>query len=449
LGTSNKINPSFIKPLPFDLQQSSNSLKRKKILCWSDSCTCTTGFGNVSRHIYKALYDTGLYEINQLAINFFGEFYDKEAYPYVIIPAKLNDPKDPYGCKMLLSSLKNQDFDYLFVINDVYVTQAVAAKVEEIRQEKIFKGKTPFKIVYYYPIDCQLRPGYGSFIEIADVAVAYTEFAKEETLKTYPGLDTPVIYHGTDTETFKPLSQEENNHWRKKYLKVHDPETFVVLTANRNSRRKDIAKTLIAFKEFKHLVPNSILYAHTQITDQGPSGESIDLGVVCEQLKLIPQVDVKFPANYSAAQGFEEKVLNRLYNIGNMYLTTTLGEGFGCITTECMAAGTPVVGGKHTSHPEIIGTNNERGYLYTCRDLTYVDNTGLRPLGYTEDIVETMLKCYNGHFNRTVIPKIRAARLWTEKYSWANIGKQWVALFKELDEKEYIPKTLPGMGEEV
>ena len=104
------------------MNESCNPLKSKRnILCWSDSVLASTGFGVVSKNILDALYKTGLYEIDQLAINYFGDFYDKEQVPYCLVPAKLGNPNDPYGNQMLLQSLNKKDYDYLFIINDTFV----------------------------------------------------------------------------------------------------------------------------------------------------------------------------------------------------------------------------------------------------------------------------------------------------------------------------------------
>ena len=49
---------------------------KKQVLCWSDSPIIQTGFGVVTKYIMKALYNTGKYDIDILAINFYGDFYN-------------------------------------------------------------------------------------------------------------------------------------------------------------------------------------------------------------------------------------------------------------------------------------------------------------------------------------------------------------------------------------
>ena len=102
-----------------------------KVLTWSDAVFSTTGFGTVSKYILKALHESGLYDIDQLGINFFDPFYDKKVYPYNITPARLDDPNDPYGNQMFLQALGTGKYDLVFIINDTFVVHGIADRVEK------------------------------------------------------------------------------------------------------------------------------------------------------------------------------------------------------------------------------------------------------------------------------------------------------------------------------
>src|SRR5436309_5323544 len=107
-----------------------------KVLAWSDCVFAPTGFGTVSRHVLAALYATGKYQIDQLAINYHGEFFDTSKYPYQLSPAKLLDPSDPFGGKQLLRALRRGDYDVLWILSDIHVVNAIAAQLEKIKEEK-------------------------------------------------------------------------------------------------------------------------------------------------------------------------------------------------------------------------------------------------------------------------------------------------------------------------
>lgn len=315
------LNTFIPSPLP---------IKKRRLLVWADSCTASTGFGNVARYIMQGLQSTGLYEIDQLAINFKGEFYDKNLYPYNLLPARLNNPQDPYGSQMFADALIGQDYDMVLVINDTFVVENVSTKIEEIRNLKRQKNKKLFKLIYYYPVDCRFMTQASTMVKIADCAVAYTNFAKEETLRVLPEKQLEVIYHGIDTEKFFPILEPERTKFRKAVFGIEDSDTFLWISVNRNSVRKDIARTILAFSEFKKQVPNSKIYIHTRIQD-GTQGVIFDLSVAIQHLGLVMNKDIIFPnqETYSVVKGFPIEILNKLYNAGDGFIATNLGEGWG------------------------------------------------------------------------------------------------------------------------
>jgi glycosyltransferase involved in cell wall biosynthesis len=409
---------------------------KQKVLVWSDSVLATTGFGRVSDYILKALYNTGKYEIDQLAINHFaGAFYDRKKYPYNIQAAKVGEKEDPYGNKLFLNILQHHDYDIVFVINDTFVVESVAQSLQDIRRRKAQLGKKVFNLVYYYPVDCCFLERASTMVKIADRAVAYTQFAADETRKVLPNKPDEIIYHGTDTSFFKKLTSMVK-HEARSWLHCADPDTFLLISVNRNSVRKDIARTILAFSEFRKKVPNSVLYLHTKMQD-GVGGLNVDLTVPVTELGLSFKKDVIFPTKLHAAQGFPPEQLLALYNAADAFITTNLGEGWGLSITEAMAVGLPVIAPLHTSAHEILGHNQERGYTYECKEQIYVDNSGFRPFGYLEDILEQMYACHEGWKSNSAEHnlRLRRARMFTEQHSWENVCKQWVDLFDNLQEQ--------------
>lgn len=419
---------------------------KRKLLVWSDAATATTGFGVVSKHILHALQNTGKYDIDQLAINMFDDFPDKDKYPYSMFPARVGDPKDPYGNQMFLDCLMRKPYDLVFIINDTFVVEGVAQRLSELRSAKRSKGHPDFKLVYYYPVDCRFMPAGQSMVKMADKPVAYTHFAHQSTQKLLPSVDPAVIYHGTDIKNFHPVSEADRTFARKRFLGVTDPETFVVVNVNRNNIRKDLARSVLAFKEFRKQVPNSVMYMHTKIIDSPGHGQQINLGVCIEELGLSMSKDVIFPQQLHPARGFPVDVLNLLMNCGDMYLSTTLGEGWGLTITEAMAAGVPVVVPNNTSIPELVGKDGERGYVYPCKEQIYVDNSGYRYQGRMEDIVDAMMRCYtdwkeNKERRKEIIGR---ATEFTHTYSWENVCKEWVSLLESVSEAPAIAQGPSG-----
>jgi glycosyltransferase involved in cell wall biosynthesis len=401
----------------------------KKILCWCDgpSPIAFTGFGVVSKHVLNALHNTGKYTLNQLGINYHGQFYDKALCPWLLSPARLMDPNDPYGTGMFLNSIAEGDYDYVWIMNDTFVVHKAALALKEILDKKRAANQKVPKIVYYFPVDCCVRPDVVGMVELSDIPVAYTNFGREETLKVLPNLKDKIriIPHGTDPATYFPYSKEDIVKLKRDYFQIPASD-YLVINVNRNSARKQLTRTMVCFKEFQRRIHNSHLYIHAVTLDNG-----IDLLNTARELGLEVNKDVFFPPNYDPIHGYKDEVLNHLYNAGDVFLTNHLGEGFGISIIEAMSAGTPVIVPDNTVMPEIVG--HERGFMYRAEELIYVDGSGLRKMGTTKEIVGKMLEVYGKGFKHT-LPQVVAARKWAEINTWDSVCQQWIKLFDELDQ---------------
>lgn len=399
-------------------------MQKIRVLAWGDAPIAGTGFGTVSKHVLSALHATGRYEIHQLGINYHGDFVNPEEVPWQLVPAKLLDPRDPHGIKMFHKTIMKQDYDIIWILNDLFVTHEAAKAIDECRSKYKTQGKKPPVFMHYYPVDCQVsRHGTGA-LERVDIPVAYTDHGYEETIKVVPNIKDKLrqIPHGVDISTFFPLDRETSLQKRKTLLGVKEGTTLVI-NVNRNSTRKQIPYTILAFKEFKKQVPDSLLYLHMMEKDQG--GE---LDRMVEDAGLQFKKDVIWPKNFTLANPLPFDMVNKIYNCGDIFLTTHLGEGWGLTITEAMACGVPVVSPNNTCMPQQLGKDSERGYMYPCNDRTYIDTSGYREKGLIPDIVEQMMAAYNDG-PRWDNPKVALAREFAENHDWNIVTKEWVKLF--------------------
>lgn len=433
--------------LKISKKNSRQKVEKKKILVWSDSVLAPTGYATVSRHIMKALHDTGKYEIDQLAINHYYTFYDRKEYPYQIVSAK-GRSGDPHGRQLFVDTIKSGVYDIILVINDVSVTSEVGDgmdKIYDIIQKR--NRKIPY-LIYYYPVDCMVIPEDAGMIRAADRAVAYTEFAKKET--EMAGLKvTDVIYHGADTKAFIKTSQQNKDTLRRQLFKIEDPKTFLWINVNRNSLRKDVAKTIFAFAEFKKKVTdNTKLYLHMASKDSS-SGLILDLKPLIRRLGLTLNYDVLFPS-YNMNIGVSIPILNQLYNCADAYISTHLGEGWGLSVGDAMACGLPCVLPDNTVTPEVTD-GGKNAYVYPCKEWCFIETSGPRKLGRLEDIVSSMEDLYTDWKEEKqgkktkMTDKILKSTEFVNKHSWSNIVKKWVTLFGSLPNKKEIKKEMASV----
>jgi len=393
-----------------------------KVLAYCDSPTCATGFGTVSRNIFEGLYKTGRYNIDILGINYWGDPHD---FPYKIWPTGTNQQKDPYGRQKVLNMIPTMDFDLLFFLQDSFIMEFLPSLLPHLKKNR----PKPFKSIGYYPVDSIIKQKWADNIKDIEYLVAYSEFGKKETLRRINRPDIRVIPHGVNAAEYFPISKDEVESFKKQYFGSF-ADHFIITNVNRNQQRKDIPRTIRAFKEFRKIVPESILYLHMAIKDQGWNLEE-----VCRNMELDMSKDVIFPKNFGPNQGYPRHILNMLYNCSDVVISTTLGEGFGLAWLEAMATKTPVVMPANTMLPEFI--TKETGYLVASGSdpslwtIIQYDNEVERPLTDVEDLVDVLVKIQSNP--EEAARRAENAYKWvTTKMDWQkHIAKKWVKVFDE------------------
>ena len=405
--------------------KSPDQQEKIKVLGYCDAPTCATGFGTVSRNIFEGLQRTGRYQIDVLGINYWG---DPHNFPYRIWPTGTNQQKDPYGRQKVMEMIPQMDFDILFLLQDSFILEFIPKLIPNLKKNKA----KPFKSILYYPVDSIIKQPWAENVNPADYLIAYSEFGKKETLKRIDRPDMEVIPHGVNTTEYHVLPEEEVAKFKKQYFGQF-ADHFIITNVNRNQQRKDIPRTITAFKELRKQVPNSILYLHMAMQDQG-----WDLLEVCKSFELDISKDVIFPKNFGPNQGYPRHILNMLYNCSDVVVSTTLGEGFGLAWMEAMGTKTPIVMPANTMLPEFI--SEETGWLCDSGSdpshwtVIQHDNEVPRPLVNVDSLVKTLVEIYNN-------PE-EAKRRAENAYKWVNTEMDWqksiAPMWVKLFDKAYI-----------
>lgn len=397
--------------------------KKIKVLVYADSPSCATGFGTVTRNICEALYKTGRYDIDILGINYWG---DPHNFPYRIWPTGINNDRDPYGRKKVATMIQQMDYDILFLLQDSFILDFMPTVLPSMMSQ----GKK-FKSICYYPIDGTPKEQWIRNVDAADRLVAYSKFGAEQSKLVYPACKEPrIIPHGANLTDFKPMNKDDVENFRNMYFGKH-ADKFIVTNLNRNQHRKDIPRTIAAFKEFRKEVPNSILYLHMASKDQG-----WNLLEVIKSYGFDNKNDVLFPENFGPNQGYPREIVNMIYNASDLVVSTTIGEGWGLSWVEAMATKTPVLMPDNTVMREVI--TEDKGYLCDSGSNPALftvlpnDNEVIRPIVDVADMAKKMVHIHNNY--EEALEKANTAYNWVKKeLNWqGNIGKMWVSLFDEL-----------------
>lgn len=457
------------------MNKDQKSSRKIRILAHCDSVRCATGFGRIAFGIFNYLAKTGKYDIDIFGVNDLGFLDpDPEKYPYRILPAMIPGIQgDFYGRIRFINIIRGADrnfftppWDIIFTLNDPFIFEEPvltpeigmmdALKDLQRLYKKDLAPEAWFELVSYWPVDSSLKENWITHaIGHPDYSVAYTNYGKAEIEKANNKLEKPlkfnldVIYHGTDTKSFHPISKEEKLEFKKKFFKkakIDIERTYIVGIAARNQMRKDIPRAMKIFKEFQKRRPDSMLYVHAKENDVWGS-----LGEYARNFNLELGKDWIFPGNFNENVGYPTEALNKIYNIMDVQIQTTLGEGWGNCISEAMAAGTLNLAPNITSIPELFGTEYKdqalleidalvadesirgiplKSYSTTSEWATYgpTDYERIRPLTNVDDAVKKLLWVYDNPDKVKIIAD--RAREWIQQYDWTKIGKKWDEYFQ-------------------
>lgn len=411
------------------------STDKKIKIFWYSDFLCKTGFGNVAQAIVSRLLKTGKYEFDILGINHVGVPYNSSDSPFYefkdipIWPASASpDPSESiYGYKKLVNLLTIREYDIVFIMQDAFNLCPVERLFEDLRKIK------NFKYILYFPVDGDFNPEwYTKAVQVADYPVTYTLYGKKEVNKIDTVSDLKVIYHGVDTKVFKPFESDlVRKNFRKNYFKVDD-DCFIISNINRNQFRKDLVGSILSFVKFYEKYPdsNAILYLHCNSKDTaGYDLEHIkNTYIPCHLRSKIIYPDLKLMGRH----GLPENVLSGIYASSDLLISTSLGEGWGLSTTEAMACKTPVLVPNNTAFTEIVGENEERGYLVDSGEddnkvWFLYDNNQIRPRVNYNQMADKIKYVLDN--KEEVKSKTEVAYDWVKKYDWDNIVIEWDNLF--------------------
>lgn len=419
-------------------------MKTKKILMLCDY-NAFTGFATVSKNIKKEIKnhfgDNIKFDI--CAINYFGDPYHEEDGTYVISAPKSATKKDDFGRFGFLKILNDSnEYDGIFIMQDLGVIQPIIQILSHIKQKKLKENKKNFKSIFYFPVDCKLIDVLVKDLEFFDCIVTYTQFGKDEIIRLKPELKTKVkvVPHGNNPKDFYFISWSDIYKFRQEYF-GENANKFIITNVNRNQPRKDIPTTIFAFIEAKNRwqeekLPNEpFLYLHMNAKD--PMGW--DIRAMMKFTDLVEGKDYKLLDDDLANKGASVEMLNKIYNASDLYLTTTLGEGWGLTLTEAMATRKPIICPLSTSFIEMTDNGNR---VYSVENLIPFCGTNDNIIRQQCDVYEVadniihIAKGFNGQledigFMDNLNERLENCQKYVQSLDWKEVCKSWIKYFKE------------------
>lgn len=442
-------------------------MKRKlRLLAWNDSPLSITGFGVVAKNILNRIYDTGEFDLACIGINYIEEHAEKafesraESIPYkVFIGQDMQRDQngnfiagDRMGREKAINFLKSGQVDVFFMMRDLWdmcVPQIPGrpwmASYFPLHIQLAKEAGRNFRTLAHFPLEYQLDPNWRGILDQIDYGYCFTAGGMDQ-LKLWER-NIKWAPQGADDKVFRPLPPknwgaaqiihpngiiehtqiQDKMDFRKRKMQLDDPNAFVVLNVNRNQPRKDIRATFKAFRKFKEMVQGTgakrrpILWSHMR-----PDDAFGDARQMAREEGLIVDHDVVFPPYFNVGVGWTEQELNMLYNAADIFVSTSVAEGFGLTPVEALMAGLPVLVPGHTGH---LQTVTRAGMPLVATDQPeirqQISNSPITPTNVT-DMAQKLFEHYNDPSKLNNILK-KTHKQFTNYFNWDTIFKNYWA----------------------
>lgn len=304
----------------------------------------STGFGVVINNVGNRLVEKG-HEVHVLAASYQG---DPHGSKMELWRANLEDPLDTHGKKRVVEILARVEPDVVFILNDPHVICRLLF-ANEFDPEQALRRYRP--IISHFTIDGDNLPEAWKVFSRYSKPVAMSRFGQDQI----PGSE--LLYHGVDTETFRPATRKRPIRtsggdlvFDKRQAKEaigYDPDRFLILRVDRNGWRKDFGST------WKALVPvvaeHDDIDVHFHCAGNDQAGGPMMPALFSRDAATTD----RFKLSASVKLATDDLVV--LINAADMFVTTSMGEGFGLTIAEALACGVPVVAQDVSSIPEVVG----------------------------------------------------------------------------------------------
>jgi glycosyltransferase involved in cell wall biosynthesis len=388
----------------------------KKKLLWCGDIVAMTGFGRVTENVLERLRDK--YEIVVLGNNWWGDPTPLQQF-YKMYPSSNRFQQAPFGEQRIREIVEREKPDVVFTINDMWIINEQYKQIADLHEQK------KFKFVGYAPMDSY---GWlGSLDETAnkwDGIISYTEFGAHEFIAG--GIQKPVavIPHGVTRGQFYPKAKAE----ARKALNLKD-DIFIVFNGNRNQFRKRIDITIEAFAKFAKDKPDTQLYLHMGLKDQG--WDIIPLfSRAMGREGLDPNGRIILTAQTEGPPNVEVDMLNNIYNAVDVGVNTCKGEGWGLVNFEHAACRVAQVVPAHTSCREIF---EGYGRMIRC-DHVDVDVNYARemPCPSSDHLAEILTDLYENREKLDATAELCYERVTDKQFDWDTVASQFGGIFEDV-----------------
>ncbi len=317
----------------------------------------------------------------------------------------------PYSQDLLMPKIRELKPDFFGVLLDSFMCYPWFNQLDF----------APAISYFYFPSDGGggLPDGCESILRKVNIPIAMSKFAQQQ-VKEEHNIKCEYIPHGVNIKRFHKVDDDKKLQFRKKWGLENK---FVVGVVARNQPRKMLDRTIQVIQQVCKEHDDIVFFMHCDPHD--PSSQF-------NLLKLIERCKVQNRIVFSGVKyhnGFSYDQMNEVYNLMDVFLLTTSGEGFGIPTIEAMSCEVPVIATDYTTSKELIMDNGQCGKTVKLSTEVTGSWSVNRAVMDINDCVKQINKLYKSVNLR--IKYGQAGRKKVEKYyDWKIVIEQWDELFK-------------------
>lgn len=376
-------------------------------LLWVGDAVVQTGFSRVTHNVVGRLKNRG-WDVAVLGVCYNG---DPHGYDYPIFPAMLGG--DSHGVGRIAGLIQQMKPDVVVINNDPWIIPDYYPGLPE-----------GVPVVAYMPVDA---PNQGAAPSLGRVrAVSYTQFGRRELLIGGYSGRCDVIPHGVDSELYRPLDRNECRK-RLKLKNKNLSELFIVGNVNRNQPRKRLDLTIQAWAQWwinAGQPAEAHLYLHCANRDEGWNIFQLAKYYGIESQLIVTNTKM------TVVNSLFEQEMPLVYNMFDVQLSTTMGEGWGLTTHEGMACGIPQILPRYSALGEWC---DEAAHFVDVTSFA-VTPRGINTIGGVPDvgqIVEAIDKFYREPDYRLAMAQKAFNRATETRFNWDSVATQFDELLIE------------------
>jgi len=346
-----------------------------RLLLLSDHADCPTGFGVQHGYLARGLAKTGRWDVHSVGL------WDKRPIAQVAphltrYPGGHWPPNDPELWRIYGSIIKP---DILITLGDLWMYEHLLKEPPT--------GLTWF---HWLPVDGAPFPMlWSTWLANLEHLVLMSKFGVQLFRGQLPQkVRCHYVAHGVDTELFRPLPGDSNlrSKWSTRLHTHLAPDDFLLISRDTNQWRKQQPLLLEALSLIND--PTVKLMFHCDPV-AGDPGSGWDLRYAAKHVYGVED-RVIFTSPGEKADALPQNELNELDNVCDIRVSAAAGEGFGVITLEGLANGTPSVITDYTTSRELVEGCGElvRVAGHTLQQGAHI----LRPIVDTLDFARRILK---------------------------------------------------------